>query len=70
MKALYEQLEAWLKETNARFPIPNPDFDKQAYAEQKVRIRTKQLPALEKQHAAVLESNWTPRGGWWEDKES
>lgn len=69
VKTLREQLDVWLKETNARFPIPNPDFDERKYAEQKVRIRTKELPALEKQHAAVLESNWTPRGGWWEDKE-
>ncbi len=70
VKELFEQLEAWLKETNARFPNPNPGFDEREFAERRVQIRTKQLPALEKQHAAVLESNWNPRGGWWEDKGS
>ncbi len=68
VKELSAQLSAWLKATNARYPTPNPAFDERAYEEQRMRIRTQQLPALEEEHAAVLQPDWTPRGGWWENR--
>jgi hypothetical protein len=26
------------------------------------------LPSLERQHAAILEPDWVPGGGWWEKR--
>lgn len=63
---MFTRLQAFLKETDARFPEKNPNFDPAVFARQKQRIRTVMLPALEKEHAAFLEPDYAPRGGWWE----
>ena len=66
VKRLWGELKAYLDETHALFPTPNPNFDPQRYAQHQRWIRTVLLPRLERQHAAVLERNWTPSGGWWQ----
>lgn len=66
-KSMLEKLRAWLMEMEARFPTPNPDFNPQQFEADKVRTRLVTKPALEEQHAAVLDPDWTPPRGWWED---
>ncbi len=65
--ALAANLDGWLKEVDARMPIPNPDFSAAEHADQKVKIRDVLTPRLEKQAANFLDDDYTPRGGWWED---
>lgn len=68
VQSLHIKLDQWLEETEARMPVPNPNFDPIAWKEQMEALRTRQLNSLEKQHADVLKPDWSPNGGWWEDK--
>jgi hypothetical protein len=65
---MFEQLAAWLNETDARFPFPNPQFNEEQYAAEHLGTREVTLPNLEREHAAVLQPDWSPQSGWWEDK--
>ena len=67
---LFARLETWLSETGARFPVENPNFSEALYAERRERLRTERLPALEKEHAAFLDTDWTPSGGWPKSEDS
>ena len=67
-QSMFEKLVAWLQETDARMPFLNPKFDKERHRIQQIQTRTKTLPALERDHAAVLKPDYVPRGGWWEDR--
>jgi arylsulfatase A-like enzyme len=62
---LGDRLQAWLAETNAKMPIPNPKFSEAAAAKQRERIRNRDLPNLEKAAAKVLEEDWSPNPTWW-----
>jgi len=61
------ELDDWLLETNAAMPTQNPKFSSEALANAKVRIREKELPKLERAHAKILEADFQPPQGWWED---
>lgn len=65
---MFERLVAWLQETDARFPFQNPNFSEERHAVEKERTRTRTMPNLERDHAAVLKPEWKPRDGWWENK--
>ena len=59
------KLMAWLKETNARFPVKDPDFDP---AKKELYLKNRQTAAmelLEKKHAAYLDPNYQPDSTWW-----
>lgn len=60
-------LDKWLIETDAAMPSPNPKFSTEALAAEKVRIREKTLPKLERQHEQILGTDYRPPGGWWEE---
>jgi arylsulfatase A-like enzyme len=66
VQRMHAALMAWLKETQARMPFPNPAFDPVAYEKTQLQVRQRVLPQLERQHAAFLEPDWAPSGGWWE----
>ena len=61
-------LEEWQKEVGAAFPSPKPDWDPEAYAKSIEQLKSKAMPQREKQHAAVLEPDYRPRGGWWDKR--
>jgi len=61
---LWLQLQAWLKETGAKIPQPNPDY-KSAWAEQQRAAALRQKENLEKQHAGFLNPKWQPDPTWW-----
>tara|TARA_B100001123_G_scaffold292782_2_gene326317 strand:+ start:904 stop:2457 length:1554 start_codon:yes stop_codon:yes gene_type:complete len=65
-QSMFEKLQAWLKEVDARFPVPNPNFSSRQFVADRKKIRLIDKPALEHQHAAVLEPDWAPQNGWWE----
>ncbi|HVM50522.1 MAG TPA: sulfatase [Candidatus Acidoferrum sp.] len=61
---LWAELQAWLRETGARLPQPNPEYQPAWAAEQ--RQEAVALKAeLEKKHAQFLEPHWQPNPTWW-----
>jgi len=67
--AMGGRLDAWLAETEARMPIPNPNFDEVEYAREKVRIREVEMPKLERQAAEFMEPDFIATdGSWWGSK--
>jgi arylsulfatase A-like enzyme len=67
-KTLRTRLDAWLKETGARIPKPDPRFDA---AKKKIQIennRTRRKAALEDQHARFLSPDFQPNKDWWGSK--
>ena len=64
---LLQKLLAWTVEVDAKFPSENPNFSSQLFEAERRKTRLMDKPALEKQHAEVLNPNWSPPGGWWEE---
>ena len=62
--SLWSQLQAWLKETEAKIPQPNPDYQS-AWAGQKHQAALDEEKRLEKEHAAWFEPDWQPNPTWW-----
>lgn len=60
-------LQDWQKQTGARFPSPNPDYDPQKAEQERADLIAKGLPQREAEHAAYLQPGFTPPGGWWDD---
>jgi len=61
---LWTELQAWLKETNAKVPQPYPQY-RAAWAAQQ-RTAAQALKArLETTHAAYLAPDWQPDPTWW-----
>ena len=64
---LKPKLDRWLQETEARMPVVNQNFSADQFAKQKIRIRETDLPNLERQHAELLDPDYKPKQGWWEE---
>lgn len=64
---LKDKLDKWLTGVNATYPYSNPNYDAIEHAETEVKIREVDMPKLEKDHAALLEEDWSPPKGWWEE---
>ncbi|MGC4016057.1 MAG: sulfatase [Luteolibacter sp.] len=64
---LWEKLQAWLKETGARIPQPNPNYEA-AWSEKQQQAAVKQKQQLEKHTAAILAPDWQPDPTWWKSK--
>ena len=61
---LWTELQAWLKESGAKIPQPNPQYQKAWGEEQKKAAEGAKL-RLEKTHAAYLNPDWQPDPTWW-----
>ncbi len=59
------QLLDWLNSVNAKFPIPDPEFDTQISKVKHQKIVDVQLPRLEKQRRNTLTEGWKPNDDWW-----
>ena len=69
VEALGKRLTAWLDETQANMPYPNPKYDAAADERQKVQTREKTLPGLERQAAGFLDPGFVGTNGtWWGSK--
>jgi arylsulfatase A-like enzyme len=62
---LCAQLQAWLKETGAKLPQPNPEYT-EAMGEEHRKAAQSLKQRLEKSHAAYLEPEWQPNATWWD----
>lgn len=63
-RSLREELDNWLRETEAERPTVNPDFNPGQSKRAKIRIRESDLPKLERQHADFLAPDFSPIEGW------
>ena len=58
-------LAAWLKEADAKFPQPDPEFDADQRKERWATLKTTGKNRLEKQHASFLQPTFVPNRDWW-----
>ena len=61
-------LEAWQKEVGASFPTRKPDYNEANFDKSMQQLKNTGLSRREQQHAAVLDPNFKPRGGWWDQR--
>jgi arylsulfatase A-like enzyme len=60
-----KKLDTWLKQTNAKFPQPDPKFDSAKREARWKNIETSGKERLEKQHATFLDPSYNPNKDWW-----
>ncbi|MBT8043993.1 MAG: sulfatase-like hydrolase/transferase, partial [Verrucomicrobiae bacterium] len=68
VQAMRKELEAWLEETGARLPKPDPRFDPVKRKQQDQHAANQLKTRLEKQHANFLKPNFKPNKDWWGSK--
>jgi len=61
---LWNELHAWLQQTGAKIPQPNPDYQ-DTWAEQHRKTALTIKERLEKTHADYLRPDWQPDPTWW-----
>ncbi len=64
-RAMRSRLDAWLHETNAKFPTKDPQHDPDKQAKYLQRVKTKGKAQLEKNHARYLDESFKPNKDWW-----
>ena len=64
-RQMAEQLLSWLREQDAKFPQPDPRYDPARTEAKFLNAQTKLKARLEKQAAAMLQSDWQPNKHWW-----
>jgi hypothetical protein len=62
---LSKQLFAYLNEVGARFPEKDPLYDEKLEKQHLERVRTEQMPRLEKQRLQFLSRDYDPGNNWW-----
>jgi hypothetical protein len=63
--ALRRSLDAWLREIDAKFPVPDPEYDPEKAAALRHAREHVDMPRLEAQHAEYLDPAWQPNDDWW-----
>mgnify|MGYP002622719172 FL=1 len=66
--AMWQELRAWLAETEAEMPSENPNFDAEKFAQDLERDKRTRIRNLERQHARFLNEDFVPNGGWWQQR--
>lgn len=62
---LAQELNYFLEQTQARLPVADASFDKEAYAERITQMKEKFMPELEERRLNFLNSDFTPNEDWW-----
>ena len=65
---LRSALDAWLEETGAKMPVPDPEYDPQKEQARLHEIEDDLMPRLERQHAEYLDPEWKPNDDWWQSQ--
>ena len=60
-----KKLDAWLKQTQAKFPTPDPQFNSAKREARWEQIKKSGKAGLEKKHASYLDPNYIPNKDWW-----
>ncbi|MEO8271104.1 MAG: sulfatase, partial [Aureliella sp.] len=61
-------LTTWLEQSDARYPTINSRYDEAVAAESLEQAHTVRMAQREAEQAALYESSFVPRGGWWQDR--
>ncbi|MCZ6633137.1 MAG: sulfatase [bacterium] len=64
-KVLRARLDVWLAEVDAKFPVPDPEYDAKKEQSRLQMLENEQMQKLETQHAEYLDPNWKPNKDWW-----
>jgi arylsulfatase A-like enzyme len=62
---LEQQLLNWLQSVNAKFPIPDPDFNIEERIKYDKTVATKRKQQLEQQRKNMLKKDFKPNEDWW-----
>lgn len=62
---LWNKLQAWLNETDAKFSRQNPGYQSEWTAQKHQSWRAMKI-GLEKEHAGYLKPDWQPNPTWWD----
>ncbi|MEL7118131.1 MAG: sulfatase [Bacteroidota bacterium] len=65
VQELSNSLFAYLESVNAKYPIPDPDYDMLKEMEHLEKIRTELLPTLELRRKNMLSPSFDPGNNWW-----
>ncbi len=68
IKELRPMLDAWLKETGARLPKPDPKYNPLEEAAYKDKMQNVLMKDLEKERHDMLQEGWKPNATWWGSK--
>jgi arylsulfatase A-like enzyme len=67
-KLLSENLMAWLKQVNAKYPVKDPEYDIVKANKVYLNAVNKKWPSLEKSRLEVLSKDFKPNDNWWKSK--
>jgi len=62
---LGKKLAVWLTDVDARFPVPDPQYNPEKEAAYKHQQQTQVKERLEKQRKEMLNSHYRPNADWW-----
>ena len=67
-KEMRAQLDQWLKQTNATYPIPDPQFDPAKRDARWEHMKTNFKKGMEQKAARYFDNNFVPSKNWWGSK--
>ena len=63
---LFNNLKRWLEIVNAKYPVPDPEFDSKRRNEYENSVVEKLWPKLENERKNMLSKDFKPNADWWE----
>ena len=67
-KEMRAQLDQWLKQTNATYPIPDPQFDSAKRDARWEHMKTNFKKGMEQKASRYFDNNFVPSKDWWRSK--
>jgi arylsulfatase A-like enzyme len=65
VKSMRRTLDKWLKDTDAKLPVKDPQFDSAKRLARWESLKTRGIMSLERQHANFVKSSYKPNKDWW-----
>ncbi|NGF55714.1 sulfatase [Parapedobacter sp. SGR-10] len=65
VKNLWKELQAYLTQTGARYPMSDPEYDAQKEKQYLQQIKDIKMPELEAQRRQFLSTDFDPGDNWW-----
>ena len=62
---LRQRLDNWLVEVEAKFPVPDPEYDPEKERARLYALEHEFMPKLEVEHSRYLDPDWQPDKDWW-----
>lgn len=65
VKELRALLDNWLKDTDAKLPVPDMKYDPKEEAKIKQFMKTRKIQDLNNYRLKILDKDWKPNSDWW-----